>query len=241
MPDYYLLIVEIVLLSLTIGGAILYLKQIRKGRREYERAKNAIEDIILSFNRQFRRIGEKLESVAYRVEANSSRSEKALARTGEVERRLPTIDTQISALIAEKQAIDKRLSNINQALHELSVKQETLGAKVADLTERSKPSFLETGIETAIPIRRDKALSPLTETELRALELLAAEGAKTAPEIKWMIKLSREHTARLMKKLYEEGYLERDPSKIPFKYSVKKEMEKFLKKPENGAPPSPTK
>jgi hypothetical protein len=49
------------------------------------------------------------------------------------------------------------------------------------------------------------------------------------------VKLSREHTARLMKKLYEEGYLERETSKIPFKYSVKKEMEKFLKKTENQA------
>jgi hypothetical protein len=35
-----------------------------------------------------------------------------------------------------------------------------------------------------------------------------------------------------MKKLYEDGYLERDTNKIPFKYSVKKEMEKLLKKSE---------
>jgi len=35
-----------------------------------------------------------------------------------------------------------------------------------------------------------------------------------------------------MKKLYEEGYLERDSSKIPFKYSVKKEMERLLRKSE---------
>jgi hypothetical protein len=38
-----------------------------------------------------------------------------------------------------------------------------------------------------------------------------------------------------MKKLYEEGYLERDSSKIPFKYGVKKEMEKLLKKAEAGS------
>jgi DNA-binding Lrp family transcriptional regulator len=65
--------------------------------------------------------------------------------------------------------------------------------------------------------------------------LFRSEGPKTAPEIKDRLNLSREHTARLMKKLYEEGYLERDTDKIPFKYSVKKEMEKFLKKAENQA------
>jgi hypothetical protein len=36
-----------------------------------------------------------------------------------------------------------------------------------------------------------------------------------------------------MKKLYEEGYLERETGNIPFRYSVKKEMEKLLRKPES--------
>ncbi len=63
--------------------------------------------------------------------------------------------------------------------------------------------------------------------------MLSSEGPKTAPEIKDRVKLSREHTARLMKKLYEGGYLERETGKIPFRYSVKKEMEKFLNKTEN--------
>ena len=91
----------------------------------------------------------------------------------------------------------------------------------------------EIRIEPVIPIKRDKAMASLTDTEIAVLEMLAAEGAKTAPEIKERVQLSREHTARLMKKLYEEGYLERETGKIPFKYNVKKEMERFLKKPES--------
>ena len=65
--------------------------------------------------------------------------------------------------------------------------------------------------------------------------MLSKEGAKTAPEIKERVQLSREHTARLMKKLYEEGYLEREAGKIPFRYSIKKEMEALLQKVENPA------
>ncbi|MGE5533735.1 MAG: MarR family transcriptional regulator, partial [Bacillota bacterium] len=84
-----------------------------------------------------------------------------------------------------------------------------------------------------IPIKRDKALAALTETEIAVLEMLSKEGAKTAPEIKERVHLSREHTARLMKKLYEEGYLEREAGKIPFRYSIKKEMETLLKRVEN--------
>jgi DNA-binding MarR family transcriptional regulator len=89
---------------------------------------------------------------------------------------------------------------------------------------------------SVVPIKRDKALASLTETEVAVLEMLSSEGPKTAPEIKERVDLSREHTARLMKKLYEGGYLEREIGKIPFKYSIKKEMEKFLKKEEFNTP-----
>jgi hypothetical protein len=37
----------------------------------------------------------------------------------------------------------------------------------------------------------------------------------------------------LMKKLYEEGYLEREAGKIPFRYSIKKEMESLMQKTES--------
>jgi Fic family protein len=130
-----------------------------------------------------------------------------------------------------------KLNETSDELRDIITSQETLTSRITRLEEQTKhtPPPTETSVEAAITIRRDKALAPLTQTELSALELFASEGPKTAPEIKERIKLSREHTARLMKKLYESGYLERDTNKIPFKYNVKKEMEKLLKKPENEA------
>ena len=77
-------------------------------------------------------------------------------------------------------------------------------------------------------------MASLTDTEIEVLEMLSKEGAKTAPEIKEIVHLSREHTARLMKKLYEEGYLEREAGKIPFRYSIKKEMENLMQKAQNN-------
>ena len=63
--------------------------------------------------------------------------------------------------------------------------------------------------------------------------MLSSEGPKTAPEIKDRVHLSREHTARLMKKIYEEGYVEREVGKMPFRYSIKAEMERVLRKTES--------
>jgi len=59
-----------------------------------------------------------------------------------------------------------------------------------------------------------------TPTELQALALLSEQGPKSAPEIGHLVGRSREHSARLMKKLFEEGYVKRDQSRIPFRYSL---------------------
>ncbi|GIU72382.1 MAG: hypothetical protein KatS3mg003_1861 [Candidatus Nitrosocaldaceae archaeon] len=55
--------------------------------------------------------------------------------------------------------------------------------------------------------------------EKKVLSILL-EGSKTSREIEVAIGRSREHTARLMKKLYEKGYVIRDTSNKPYKYSI---------------------
>jgi len=70
-----------------------------------------------------------------------------------------------------------------------------------------------------------------TPTELEALSLLAREGAKTAPEIGRLVGKSREHTARLMKKLLDEGYVLRDQARIPFRYSLSERVKQVFEVP----------
>lgn len=230
-----LLILVGVLLAVTFGAAVEYYRQLRRVQKEYEKAKEAVEDIVLSFNRQLKREAEKLELVAYKVEANSSKSDKALKRAEEVEKRLFALETKISVKLKDGEKTLIRLDEIDNKVRDVVASQEALAAKISDVEKQAQQFSMipEAKVEAVIPIKREKALAPLTETELSVLEMLAMEGPKTAPEIKDRIKLSREHTARLMKKLYEEGYLERDTSKIPFKYRVKKEMEKLLRKAES--------
>lgn len=223
------------LLAVTVGAAVEYYRQLRKIQREYEKAKEAVEDVVLSFNRQLKREAEKLELVAYKVEAVSSKNDKALKRAEEVEKRLVALEPKIGVGLKDREKMSARLNEADKKLCDVVASQEALAAKISDVEKQAQqfPMIPEARVEAVIPIKREKALAPLTETELSVLEMLAMEGSKTAPEIKDRIKLSREHTARLMKKLYEEGYLERDTSKIPFKYRVKKEMKKLLKKTES--------
>jgi hypothetical protein len=223
------------LFAVTIVSAVEYYRQLRRGKREYEKARDAVEDIVLSFNRQFKRESEKLETIAYKVEAVGSKVDKASSTLENVERRMSGTEAKITFDSQDREGLTTRLVEVENHIRDIVASQQADEAKITALEQHLKqfPTLPEVNPEAVIPIRRDKALAHLTVTELSALEMLASEGSKTAPEIKERVKLSREHTARLMKKLYEEGYLDRETNKVPFKYSVKKEMEKFLRKTEN--------
>ena len=222
------------LLVVTAGVAFKYYRVLRTARKEYEGARDAVEDIVLSFNRQLQREGERLEAVAYKVEGVSSAVEGVSKNVGRMQESLHASELKLASALQDKNEVFTRLDGMDKELHGLVTSQSTFAVKVSNLDEQLKQfmNIPEPNVQAVIPMRRDRVLAPLTETELSVLEMLASDGPKTAPEIKGRVKLSREHTARLMKKLYEGGYLERDTGKIPFNYSVKKEMEEILKRSE---------
>lgn len=223
------------LLIITIVAAIEYYKQICKAQKEYEKARGIIEDIVLSFNRELKRNAENTEALIYKVEGSVAKAETSLKKAENIEKKLAVIENALSILSEKYTGLLSKTAEVETKTNNVETVCQTLKTKITEVEEQvQKASTMpEIKSEPVIPIRREKAMSALTDTEVAVLELLATEGSKTAPEIRDKIGLSREHTARLMKKLYEEGYLERETGKIPFRYSVKKEMVKFLKKAES--------
>lgn len=231
------IIMSLVLFTAAVGFGLEYYRRVVKVKNEYEKAKAAFNDMILSFSRELKRAVESVDKVVFKVEASSARSEEALNKLKEVEGKLNALENKFSEPLKSWSELTLRIKDLEKQVCDITTSHKEVSLKVSSLEEKVQqtPVVTEPGMEAAIPIKREKALAYLTDTELAVLEMLVSEGPKTAPEIKDRIKLSREHTARLMKKLYEEGYLERDTSKIPFKYSVKKEMENLLRKTETEA------
>ncbi len=230
-----LLVLIGVLLAATIGASVEYYRQIQKAQKEYERARETVKDVVLSFNRELKREASRLELIAYKVEGNAGKADTSLGRVESIERKIAPIESKLRVISENDAGILSKIAEVDTKTRNIEAAHQTLRTKITEVEEQVQKLFAlpEIKSEPVIPIRRDKAMSALTDTEVAVLEMLSAEGSKTAPEIKDRIRLSREHTARLMKKLYEKGYLERETSKIPFRYSVKKEMKKFLKKAES--------
>jgi DNA-binding MarR family transcriptional regulator len=108
------------------------------------------------------------------------------------------------------------------------------------IDEASEPvkSILQSTMRQS-PVRTDPSVvqpgtlnSITTPTELQVLTLLADQGPKSAPEIGRFVGRSREHTARLMKKLFAEGYVRRDQTRIPFRYSTVERVKQGFTKAE---------
>lgn len=203
-----------------------------------------MEDIVLSFNRELKREADRLELITFKVEGSSAKADTSLKKIDNMEKRITLFEQQLGAITQTiSQTLSQNNTNILSGLSGLELKikdieasQEILRVKISGFEEQIQKITVappEVKSEPVILIKRDKAMAALTDTEIAVLEMLSKEGVKTAPEIKERVQLSREHTARLMKKLYEEGYLEREAGKIPFRYSIKKEMENLIQKAES--------
>lgn len=211
--------------------AFFYVKRIGEANAKYNEAKEVIDEIITSFNKQLDRQETKIEAVKKRTAVVSSRDL-------DIDERFSKLRKDLEGLIQRQESppgLDstiRRVDALEKKVKEGDLSKDAILRKLSEIEAQCFHQEPDAKIASAIPIKREKALAPLTETELAVLKILATEGEKTAPQIKMSINLSREHIARLMKKLYADGYLERSARKVPFTYRLKEEMRKILRKPE---------
>jgi len=226
------LVTAIFLLFITLVAFVLYYRRIKSTQEEYEKAKSLVGDVIISINKDMQRQGETITSLSSKAQALISENQRILSKLKENGNRFAKLESDITALSETEPKLSTQIKEVNKRVEGIITVQKKIEQQIEEGEKmgRRATAQAEAKIEAAIPIRREKALAPLTQTELSVLEDLASEGKKTAPEIRSRIDLTREHTARLMKKLYEDGYLERDTKKVPYAYSLKEEMRKILRK-----------
>jgi len=196
---------------------IIYIVKSLNVSREYTQAKGLIEEVILSFRKDIEELKKKIEDFEKRFPSLK------LSELEQVKKDLETISSKVIGLnetyLELNSKIEDMKANINRTLKENIQDEEPI-------RERKQTIHLE----PAFPLEREKAINSLTPTELRVLQILSTEGDKTVREIRSRIGLTREHTGRLMKNLYDKGYVERRTDRIPYVYRIKEEMRKILSK-----------
>ena len=126
-------------------------------------------------------------------------------------------------------SVTSRLSVVDARIIDLMVKTEVLSSKTGlpHVTSQQQgasgnivanPTVRPTGQEK---IRVEQQIVPRegTETQAKVL-LLLAKGPRTSAQIKDEVGRSREHTARLMKVLFDRGLVVRNDRNKPYVYEI---------------------
>ena len=129
------------------------------------------------------------------------------------------------------------LSNDKRLILELEQMKVKLSAiQQPRIVVRSEPSREQA---SPLPVPSENLLANLTPTERHTLDILRSEGGKSPPELGRRMKKSREHMARLMKKLYLDGYVDRESNHPPFKYKLNDRVGSILENSEKSVTAEP--
>lgn len=119
---------------------------------------------------------------------------------------------------------ERRLKEYEDMLVDMRIRLDTMELRSSinhgDMSQTSR----ESGDVEGDVSHRHKVIRRNLEQEGKGLVdyvlKLLMEGPKTSRQIEIVIGRSREHTARLMKKLFELGYVTRDTNTKPYTYAI---------------------
>lgn len=191
-------------LTITLSAAIIYYKKIKRIKEEYESKEDVVKNITLGIARNIYSNIKNIENTIMKLRTDIN---EALIKS---EKALETSETTSQ----DMEKIFKRMDEIEKMLIEVKEKMVRKPVK----------------IEAPIPIDDREILDGLNDTELKILMILDELSEGTVPEIKKRINKTREHTARMLKKLYDKGFIDRNTSSIPYRYYLRKEVKEIIRR-----------
>ena len=201
------------LFIVTLVASYIYYQRIKMAQGEYEDSKDAVRNITFGFSRQVKR----MESDLDRLERDTLQA-KYMANEA-LTNRQDNSEATLAGLEKVKE-LSNRVDNIESSI-------ETMKKDLNKLA--TQPRIIQpTQVDAPIPVQGNDILAGLTETELEVLKMIVDTGEGTVPEIKEIIGKTREHTARLLKKLYDKGFIDRNTSSMPYRYSIRKEIRDLI-------------
>lgn len=202
------------LFMVTIVASYIFYQRIKMAQNEYEESKDLVTNVTSAFTREVKKMETDLERLERdTLQAKYMASEAISAKQGDSEATLAGLE-KVKELSDRVDGIEESIESMKKDLSKLA----------------SQPRIVvPTGpVDAPIPVQGDDILQTITETELEVLKRIVDFGEGTVPEIKEHIQKTREHTARLLKKLYDKGFIDRNTNSMPYRYSIRKEIRDLI-------------
>jgi DNA-binding MarR family transcriptional regulator len=201
-------------MTVTIVASFIYYKRIKQAQEEYDGSKDLVRSITSGFTRQLK----KLTSNINEIELGASEARRTASEALNMSR---------EAVGAVKEG-GQKTKDLAKRVEEADKEITTLKEEMMNLAKRPVTAPIQTMIEAPIPLKQEAVLDNITETELEVLILIEELEEGSGTQIRSKINKTREHTARLLKKLYENGFIDRNTSSMPYRYSIRKEIRELI-------------
>ena len=203
------------LLLVIVAASIIFYRKIKEATTEYEGSKESVRNITFGFTRQVNRLQQDVAKVENAATTAKIVASEALKNSGEAK------EATLKGLEAVK-TMQNRVESTESTVESLKKEVQKLAAAPKQRV------VVRQDLSAPIPVQQGNVLAQLTETELSALKKIVELGEGVVPEIKEHLGTTREHTARMLKKLYEFGFVDRSTNAMPYRYSVRKEIRDLI-------------
>lgn len=221
-----LLIPSLIFIIIIIILTYKYYIKILDAQKEYAVAKQLVSNIVLTFRKRVNEQNTKVDNILYDIEELQSSIEKRRKQETYFQDNINDIIKSMTSVFTINKKLVDNFIVMNTKIDKLKTTDKIL-YDTLELFKKEQKELLQKPI-LKLPSDQRKSFVKLTRTEIQIIQILLSEGAKTAPKIMYEINKTREHTSRLMKKLWQEGYIERDTNSIPFIYRPTKELKKRI-------------
>ena len=205
----------LMLFAVTTIASFIYYKRISQAQEEYEESRDIVRGITNGFTRQISRLTAAISG----FEIDASDAQRMAAQALEASR---------MAVEASKSGVDER-KLLAQRFEGTENSIEEIRKEIRELSKRPVPLVRAVPLDAPIPLQQRDVLDQLTPTEFDVLTLINEMGEGSVPEIRERIQKTREHTARLLKKLFDKGFIDRNTSSMPYRYHLRKEVVELVK------------
>jgi len=231
------------LVSLCIFLIFRYYAKLSNASRAFDEARGTVKSLLSGIKQRMNEQTVEIRSIRDEMAFFQARNDFWKSEKRIDAEKLDSLSSGVETALMAAKRLGNAVISIKQDCDRVSESQDTLAKKVEDLSLKQK-ALEEQGLErtekpTVGPFSIEKrevrkGLDKLNATELKVLNMLL-ERSLAAPEIGKSLLKTREHTARLMKKLFEEGYIERETSKTPYTYKINESLRNFLEEVKSNA------
>ncbi len=205
----------LMLFAVTTIASFIYYKRISQAQQEYEESRDIVRGITNGFTRQISRLTAAISG----FEIDASDAQRIAAQALEASRK--AVEASNSG-VDERKLLAQRFEGTEKTI-------EVIRKEIRELSKRPVPLVRAVPLDAPIPLQQGDVLNQLTPTEFDVLTLIDEMGEGSVPEIRERIQKTREHTARLLKKLFDKGFIDRNTSSMPYRYHLRKEVVELVK------------